>query len=112
MLWVKLNRHEFQDQVIETNKTMTSADYDSSHPAVERSLAPRELVVLICQQGYKCGVLYNEVNLLDVRHALMLVISSFAVNVSLGEHIISKNAHKKGWVSGQAMAMEMNMAML
>jgi hypothetical protein len=112
MLWVKSNRHEFQDQVIETNKTMTSADYDSSHPAVERSLAPRELVVLICQQGYKCGVLYNEVNLLDVRHALMLVISSFAVNVSLGEHIISKNAHKKGWVSGPAMAMEMNMAML
>ena len=61
----EINCHKFQDQVVETDETMTSADYDSSRPAVERLLAKRELVVLICQQRYKRGVLYNEVDLLE-----------------------------------------------
>jgi hypothetical protein len=79
-----------------------------------RNQAIQDLIYLICRHTYMIGVLFNTVDYRRLLNPteLVIVISSFSVNKSLGP-LISKNAKKDGWVENQScFAMSMNSALL
>jgi hypothetical protein len=79
-----------------------------------REQAIQDLIYLICRHTYMKGVLFNTVDYRRLLNSTELVIdiSSFSVNTSLGP-LISKNAKKNGWFEDQScFAMSLNSALL